>query len=265
MRRLAIDTVFAVALVAAGVVAVRAWLDDGPPETPAGVCLSDGATARPRLELLAADGRITIAALFAQMAEGRLRDDDHGTWSLRRFVAELEAAGFRRTGAERYERTLAGGTQVVIDVLGPASLPREERAPTIGRALERAIADHEIVYYNGGAYGGALSGLRRAWPEYRILILDSCWSLQLYGRPLVDSGLDVVVNRERAITGSVASFAPVLRELVEPPGARPTWASLLATMNHAARRRAAGRLLHPRFRAAEHYGLAVRCAARGSG
>ena len=255
MRRV-IDGVFAVALVTAALLAGRACLDTGPPPTPAGVCFSDDAPVRPRRDVLAADGQITIAALFAQMAEGRLRDDDHGHWSLRRFVAALEDAGFRRSDDDSYRRVLSDGVVVVVDVIGPDALPRQEKAPAIGRALDDAIATHEIVYYNGGAYGGALTGLRRTRPEYRILILDSCWSLQYYGGRLLGGGLDVVVNRERAITGSVASVVPALGELIEGDA---TWASLLATMNEAARRRAGARLLHPVFHAPERYGLAVDC------
>jgi hypothetical protein len=164
---------------------------------------------------------------------------------------------------------------VEVDVVGPRALPRAGGPAAIEPILADAIARHEIVYFDGHADGGRLAALARpgtyAPAGYRILLLDTCWSLQHYGVAARTAGgraLDLLVNPERSVTGSVGSFLPFLIDVAEGAAAQRrgepalVWARLLAAMNGAAEARAAQRtaLGAPRrLRAPERYGLSVGC------
>jgi hypothetical protein len=241
--------------------------DEAPP-MPDGVrfaAAEEAAARAPRYQALARGGRITVAALFGRMTPGPV-ELDYGTLSYRAFRATLEGRGYRlaRVDEAHDAVTYAGeadGVRVMVDVLGPRGLPLEWGAAIVGARLGRAIGDHDIIYYDGHAFEGELSGLRRALPGYRILVVDACWSLQHYGLALGGVG-DVVTNRERSITGSVESFSALLDELLEGIGTThpPSWATLLDGMNRRSAERAAERVrlsAPSELQASESYGLTV--------
>ncbi len=246
-RRLIVDAGFALAL-AAGVVLFAAWpgeLDGTPLPAPAGAAAAPEA---PRYDALLADGRITVAALFLRMDEDVPLARDPGAWSYQALLADLEARGFRRTAfdpaadAVTLEGAMPGGPRLVVDLLGPRSLPHY-RGADVTRRLAAALDRHEIVYYDGHAFRGRLLALRLPpaadRPDYQIVLLDTCWSRQHYGAAFgaVAPTVDLVSNGERSITGSVESFAAFLVAL--KGGA--SWPALLSAMNRPAEARAAGR------------------------
>jgi len=240
-RRL-IDAGFAIALLAAGALAVHAWTRDEPPAMPDGICVDTGSV------LPTNDGaRIEVAALFGQLEPGD-PDRDPALASVRFLTASLEERGYRRAG-DRYEHRTADGAVISIDILGPSALRHDDLAAT-GRAIDRALHDHAVVYYNGHSYDGGLrfepAGTRR------LLVLDACWSTQLYGERLVDANLDVIGNTERSITGSVESLLHVL------DGLEDQRVISIAAMNAAATDRAERRR-SSEFPEAEHYGVLARC------
>jgi hypothetical protein len=183
-----LDLGFALALIVAGVMAAATWSGDPRPDMPAGVCLDDRfQLARPR----------RIAALIGQIEPGEPAHDP-AMQSVRFLEQALVDRGFRRTGS-RFTREA-----LIVDLLGPPSLPFEE-VPATGAAIEHALREHDLVYYNGHSYDGAL---RFAIPADRVLVLDACWSAQLYGEAL--AGSTVVANSERAVTGSVETLLHVI-------------------------------------------------------
>jgi hypothetical protein len=202
-----------------------------PPSIPETVCRSS--RAAPRYDALYADGKLTIAVVLAEL-DGQppgLRD-----WSHARLVRALRERGFVETQPNRFARG-----EVTIDITLVFRVHDE---------LTHAIASYDVVYYNGHSERGELA--IEAGDGYRIVVLDSCWTTQLYSARLVDANRDVISNTDRSITGSIESFVIVLDGLVE----RHRWDRVLATLNARAAARASRR---PMYWAPEEYRLDASC------
>jgi hypothetical protein len=159
-----VDLGFALALIVAGGIAATTWTRDPRPDMPAGVCLDDDFTlARPQ----------QVAVLIGQLEPGDPAHDP-AMQSIRFLEQALVARGFRRTGS-RFTRD-----PISVDVIGPPSLPFEDVRAT-GAAIDHALREHLLVYYNGHSYDGAL---RFSVPADRVLVLDACWSAQPAARRL---------------------------------------------------------------------------------
>lgn len=166
---------------------------------------------------------------------------------------------------------------VVVDLLGPLA----DQPEIIDEVLRQAVTDHRLVYYHGHSQRGRLRGFALG-PElgYRLLVIDTCYSTQLYAGDAGGSddggaaggdaaSSDRIVNRGRSVTGSVGSFIGLfdgaLAELA-PRGSSParSWADLLDDMNRRAVERAQRRAPHSELRDPERYGRAQRCAPRAA-
>lgn len=225
-RRL-IDLGFASAIAVLAI--VYACSREQVPRLPAGVCAETEG-----FPVVAAHAR--IAAVFATI-EG---PEDVTGWSARTLASELARLGFSETSPHQWSRADA-----TVDVIGPLA----DDAETVETALNRALDRHDIVYYNGHHFGGALELHARNHP---IAILDTCWSAQYYAALAGETAL--IGNRERAITGSVYGFVDLLEALLARDGR--SWSSVLAPINAAAIHRAARRDVYPE---PEKYGLVGRC------
>lgn len=235
-----IDGAFVVALVALGVTAYRFI---GKPTIPDDVCTAttdDG----PRYGELLADGRITIAAVF-----GEIKDDgdyDPNARSARGLAGALRARGFVETAPLHFETG-----DVVVDI---SLLPHD--IDLTGRTLTAAFATHELVYYNGHSDHG---DIQFSVPDegYRIALLDTCYSTQLFAARLLDPMRDVISNVNRSVTGSTVSLLVVIDGL---RSRAPAWRPLVDDMNARADRRATERASISRYREPERYRLDARCA-----
>jgi hypothetical protein len=237
-----IDGAFLVGLVALGVTAHRFIAN---PSIPDDVCVAttdDG----PRYGELLADGRITIAAVFAE-----IKDDgayDPNARSARALADALRARGFTETAPRHFE---AGEIAVDISPL----LPHD--AEVTGRALTEAFATHELVYYNGHSDHGEIA-FTTPPDDYRIALLDTCYSTQLFSSRLLGPERDVISNTNRSVTGSTVSLLVVIDAL----RARATaWQPLLDDMNARADERARLRAGISRYREPERYRLDARCSS----
>lgn len=256
------------AALAAG--AALASGDDGPPQMPAGVC--DGSPrdwqTSPRWGELTTPLAGGGAAVSIGVVLGRLDNDgpESAEWTATQLRRALLVRGFAPWpggGTERWHRLRP--VPATLELYGP--LP--DRAAALEPALALALARHRVVYYHGHSHRGALGALAELPAAgHRLVVLDTCYSAQLYAAPRSGRAAPVserIVNRGRSVTGSVGSFVPVLDALLAAAetGAGPSWAELLAQMNQraverAARRPASGRLGEP-----ERYGRAQRCPASG--
>lgn len=129
--------------------------------------------------------------------------------------------------------------------------------PRIGRALTEAFATHELVYFTGHSDDGEITF--SAPPAYRIALLDTCWSTQLYSARVIGRDHDVIGNSDRSVTGSIESLVLVIDALARRA---PTWQPVLDTMNA----RAATRTRAPvsRYKAPEHYRLDSSCHGKSA-
>lgn len=116
----------------------------------------------------------------------------------------------------------------------------------VAAAIGRALRDHEVVYYTGHNFQGRLSFAIP--PDHRTLIMDTCYSTQLYSRYARES-LDLVTNDKMSVTGSIETLPLVMRH------------ASFTEINARAEARAAQRPPASKLRQAERYrGV---CARRG--
>lgn len=208
------------AAIALAVVTLRGR--DDRPAMPDGICLHDAFALPPHARIAAVVGAYEAGDPARDPAIAGVRWLDRA----------LRERGFVRAGS-RYVRG-----DVTIDVVGPIAF--DDIAGT-SAALERASLEHDVVYYTGHSYDGEL-----ALPARGVLVLDTCWSAQLYGERASRRADPAVVNSERSVAGSIES-------LVELVDGEP-----LAALNATAADRAAKRSKW----AAEHYGVLARCPTR---
>lgn len=232
--RLALDLGFVGLLLAT---AVTVYAQTRAPDIPDGVCpaTSDG----PRYDAMLADGRITIAAVFGELKGGPA---DHNLWSYRAFANGLRERGFVEDG----DRFVLGN--VTIDL----ALVPDDPAQT-SAALAGAFASHDVVYYNGHSHDGAID--IQPPHDYRLIVLDSCWSTQHFSKRLVGSEHDLLTNSEQSVTGSVESFLV----LVDALRAHERWP--VDEMNALAEARARKRAPVSRFKDPERYRVDAPCNA----
>ena len=231
--RLAVDIAFAAAVVACG---VTVYAHTRARDIPDGLCAST--SPAPRYDAMLADGRITIAAVFGELAGG---PTDTNAWSYRTFAAGLRERGFVEVASDKFEL----GT-LTIELALIADDPAESTA-----ALAGALASHDVVYYNGHSHDGDIE--MSPGNDYRLLVLDSCWSTQHFAKRVLAPTRDVITNSEPSVTGSIESFLV----LVDALRAGEAWP--LAEMNALAEQRAIRRAPLSRFKEPERYRLDVPC------
>ena len=210
--------------------------------------------ASPPWASLGDERTLRVGAAFGQMSDGVLADGDEGLWSATSLADELTARGFTREG--RFHRRGRLEVEIVAPELAPIfdDVTRERTS--------RLIAESDVVYVNGHAETRIMEALSLAssWSprKPRLVVLDSCWSYYLESRRVqaISGPTHLVVTDGRAITGSVASFVPIVDALLDPSRA-PTWRSLLTPMNDRAAERAVARKgkVKAEFEPAEVYGV----------
>ena len=156
----------------------------------------------PEYDQLWADGRLDVVVLWGKLDDGDVADD-YNWGNVRQFGSWLKGAGFvEEAGAPlgtRYVRT-KNDRQVVVDVYGPDlfhSVTDYTRLPN----WQRAVSEHEVVFYNGhSVLGSGMAFERVRYPDfYQIFSVGSCLSYEYYVRPVLagkgDWGkVDVVSN-----------------------------------------------------------------------
>jgi len=233
--RFVVDLGFTALAIATG---IATYVMSGTPDVPAQICEGGGA---PRYAELYADHRLTVAVVIGELSGGA---GDHNAWSYRALVAALRERGYTETSRGHFALD-----STTIDV----QLLPDDRA-TLGAALTAALADHDVVYYTGHNQGGGLD--IHAPDAYRVIMMDTCYSTQLYSPRLVGPARDVIGNRERAVTGSIESLVTLVDGLRE----RAAWQPLIAELDKRAQVRVRMRTGITPFDAAEDYSLDTRCS-----
>lgn len=232
--RLAVDLGFT-SLAIATAIATYVFLQ--PPDIPDGICEGAGA---PRYAELYADQRLTVAIVIGELAGGA---GDPNAWSYRALAAALRERGFVETSRGHFEQ---GDTAIDVQLL-----PDDRQR--LSAALTAALADHDVVYFTGH---NQLGELTISGPDaYRVIVMDTCFSTQLYSARLVGDNRDVIGNRERAVTGSIESVIPLIEGLRE----RASWRPIIASLDERAARRVRARTGISPYGTAEDYRLDTRC------
>lgn len=174
---------------------------DQPPAMPDELCTTD--------EPAATDGRLAI--VIANLRAPGESGDEPNMWSAQKLAALYPDADVVR-------------------------VPDDEAL--VGRAIDMALRDHEVVYYTGHNFQGRLAF--EIPSAHRTLIMDTCYSTQLYSR-YAREGLDLITNDKASITGSIETLPLVMRH------------ATFAEINARATARAEHRPPASKLRQAEHY------------
>ncbi len=199
----------------------------------------DAPTVYPEYDLLIADRRIDMVAIFGQIVHGELKPDDNGWWAFHNTTWTYESLGFEKVEdlpdglGHRLELvdqgltfsiTMYNPTGFADAVAGPPTEPgaeaRSSHAALSKARFRAAMKANELVYYNGHAFYGSLKVLdeKGAYPEdtYQVVFMDACWSYAYYTKQVFRNKateadpegwalVDVVNNTEPGVTGSEAT------------------------------------------------------------
>ena len=231
----------------------------------------------PEFDKLLSSKTITGVAVFGQLEHGELKlsYDEWGWIGYYEFTEWLEAQGFSRVTqvpskakefaeeSSQWKKVVGKNLTVVFDVVSPLNLQDNADQAKKDAILKRAVKEHEVVYYNGHSFYGALKVLddpANFAPYYQLVFMDSCWSYAYYTKQVFAAkkkesdptgmlGADVLNSTEPAISGSHATFQVLLKKLLfaaskvadgSPASVKNyTWKNLVAYMNASADSRAA--------------------------
>ena len=231
-------------------------------------------TVYPEYNLLVADKRIDMVAIYGQIVHSQeLKPDDNGWWAFKNVTWEFETIGFEKVEVladglgHRLEIELNGLT-ISITMYNPTgfadSVPKEDSKAR----FRAAIKNNELIYYNGHAFYGSLNVLNEkgVYPEntYQIVFMDACWSYAYYTKQVFRNKAtdedpdgwalaDVVNNTEPGITGSEMTAAVMWRILFSGALAAHSgqdvtpysWNNMIKYMNAHAEERAKQRPEYP--------------------
>lgn len=178
-------------------------------------------TVYPEYDRLVEDGKVTAVILFGQIGD-ELDDWDPGVRNLKRMARWLEEAGFgESTGpvGRRFGKQVAD-TYVEIDLYSPydfSGLSDHANFPN----FQRAIAEHEIVAYDGHSMLGASDFWSRpAYPVfYQVFLYGGCLGYEYYVRPIVEgkggwNNVDIVSSVVEVSADANYYAGPFLAKLV---------------------------------------------------
>ena len=194
----------------------------------------------PRYDKLLADRRLTIVGLFTALGDyPPLSPSDDGVKSAAKAVKMLKKMGFHEVArapvGRRFERQVHGIT-VSYDIYSPADfagLGDEEHFAI----FQRAIAEHEIVFFDGHSLLGRSDFWSKAtYPStYQIIVYGGCLGYQYYVAPIVRNkggyqNLDLVASVFEVGATALDIGEPMLKDLLASIGsaAPRSWETILS-------------------------------------
>lgn len=172
---------------------------------------------------LVEDGRITAVVLFGQIGDDPLTDNDSGVRNMGRMARWLTDADFQEVTpapvGRRFSRNVAGVT-VEVDLYSPydfAGLSDRANYPN----FERAIAEHEIISYDGHSMLGSSDFWSRPeYPDfYQIFLYGGCLGYEYYMQPIVNAkggweNVDIVSSVVEVSASALYYTGPFLAKLI---------------------------------------------------
>ncbi len=204
----------------------------------------------PEYDKLWEDNRLDVAVFFGKLDDGS--DEEDGNWrNVDRLANWLKQAGFEEeenvSMGRRFKRQV-GDKLEVVDIYGPSVFHSVADYVRL-RNWQKAVAEHEVIMYNGHSVLGSGMAFERAnYPEkYQIFQVASCLSYEYYVRPVLEGkggwdNVDVISNTTPTYySENLPLTSTVLAKLMDgfENGGRVSWQDIME---------AAGRKLgHYRF------------------
>ncbi len=202
-------------------------------------------TVYPEFDQLLADKKLTTVILFGQIDDGAITEAETGMRNMRQYARWLTDAQYKKVTAplgERYERTLANGTLVQIDLYSPREFSGLSDYGHFAN-FEKALSEHEVVAWDGHSMLGASDFWSRpTYPAfYQIFLYGGCLGYEYYVKPILHGKGDSwakldIMSSVIEVTASANDFAgPAVAKLVWgiEHGNRASWRSMLLTVRAA--------------------------------
>lgn len=202
-------------------------------------------TTYPEYDRLMADKKLTVVVLFGLIGD-ELSDSDSGVVGAKRMGRNLQSAGFKLAASapvgKRYVKTTAKGNTIEVDLYSPYEFEGLGDWNHFSN-LEKAIAEHEIVVYDGHSMLGASDYWSRPkYPDnYQIFLYGGCLGYEYYVRPIVGGkggwqNVDIMSSVIEVSAGANEFAAPALSRIfaaVDKNGAGGTWTSILTSVRRS--------------------------------
>ena len=199
-------------------------------------------TVYPEFDQLLADKKLTTVILFGQIDDGAITENETGMRNMRQYGRWLTDARYKKVTApvgERYERKLANGTLIQIDLYSPRDFSGLGDTAHFAN-FQKAISEHEIVAWDGHSMLGASDFWSRpTYPSsYQIFLYGGCLGYEYYVKPILKSKggtwdkLDLM-SSVIEVTADANMFAgPAVAKIVWgiEHGNRVSWRSILLTV-----------------------------------
>lgn len=199
-------------------------------------------TVYPEFDQLLADKKLTTVILFGQIDDGAITENETGMRNMRQYGRWLTDAQYKKvTGpvGERYEKKLANGTLVQIDLYSPKDFSGLSDYAHFAN-FQKAIAEHEVIAWDGHSMLGASDFWSRpTYPGfYQIFLYGGCLGYEYYVKPILKGKggswdkLDLMSSVVE-VTADANMFAgPAVAKLVWgiEHGNRASWRSILLTV-----------------------------------
>ena len=196
-------------------------------------------TTYPEYDRLIADKKLTVVVLFGLIGD-ELSASDSGVTGAARMASNLKRAGFVEVPnapiGKRLSKLTSKGTTIEVDLYSPYEFEGLGDWNHFAN-LEKAIAEHEIVAYDGHSMLGASDYWSRPkYPGfYQIFLYGGCLGYEYYVRPIVGGkggwqNVDIMSSVIEVSAGANEFAAPALSRIfsaIDKNGAGGSWTSIL--------------------------------------
>ena len=196
----------------------------------------------PEYDQLIADGKVTSVVLFGQIDDGAITETETGMRNFKKMGRNLVAAGYAEVTApvgKRYRKTLTSGVVAEIDLYSPREFSGLGDFGHFAN-FQKALAEHEIVAYDGHSMLGASDfWARPTYPSsYQIFLYGGCLGYEYYVKPILHGKGDTWANLD--VMSSVVEVSADANQFAAPAiaklhyaidhGKRSSWRAVMLTV-----------------------------------
>ncbi len=199
----------------------------------------------PEYNRLLEDKKLTVVVLFGLIGD-ELSEYDSGVTGAKKMGSNLVRAGFKEVPnapvGKRFSKVTPKGNTIEVDLYSPYEFEGLGDWNHFSN-LEKAIAEHEIVVYDGHSMLGASDyWARPKYPGfYQIFLYGGCLGYEYYVRPIVGGkggwgNVDILSSVIEVSAGANEFAAPALSRIfaaVDKNGAGGSWNSILTSVRRS--------------------------------
>jgi hypothetical protein len=202
-------------------------------------------TVYPEFDQLLADKKVTAVIMFGQIDDGPITANETGMRNMKQYSGWLTDAQYKKVTAplgERYEKKLANGTLVQIDLYSPKEFSGLDDYGHFAN-FQKALSEHEIIAWDGHSMLGASDfWARPTYPSfYQIFLYGGCLGYEYYVKPILKGKggtwdkLDIMSSVVEVSADANMFAGPAIAKLVWgiEHGNRASWRSMLLTVRAA--------------------------------